>query len=113
MADIFRTYTMTWRDSSPAGSVGSYTTENFPPGLKVCVNTALSVAQADSENVAFRAFAFIWSWKVYGAGGVIHPVPSPNDPFLNSVFIDNCASITFGMLVAGGLGHAQITAFAR
>jgi hypothetical protein len=113
MADIFATYTVTWIDSSPNGSIGSYTTGNFPPGVNVYVSTALSAARADSENVAFRTFAFIWSWAVYGADGGIVPVPSPNDPFLNSVFINNCANIRFGMLTAGGLGHAQITVFSR
>jgi hypothetical protein len=112
MADIFRTYRVTWADSS-FGSAGYFTSDNFAPGINVYASTALSVARPDSENVVFRTFAFISAWGVYGASGEIVPVDPGIDLFRNSVFIDNCANITFGVFTAGGWGSAQITVFSR
>ena len=118
MADIFGTYVLTHADSL-SGSAGQITTGNFPPGTNVYVSAALSHVrafdQAVSEGRGCNEFAFILDWMVYGEDGEMHPgqPPSPDDPYVNSVYIDNCANITFGVFSGGGEGEAQITVFSR
>ncbi len=49
--------------------------------------------------------------EVYGENGEIQTVPSPADPFLNAVFINNCATVTMGLFAGGGQGEGQYTIF--
>jgi hypothetical protein len=114
MADILATYRLTWIDGG-SGTFGLYTSDTFPPGTNVYVSAALSHVGAHDEAVAanngVRAFAFIYEWSVYGENGEIQTVPSPADPFLNAVFINNCATVTMGLFAGGGQGEGQYTIF--
>jgi hypothetical protein len=116
MADIFGTYRLLWDDPG-AGSFGMYTTDNFPQGTNVYVSTAISNSRANDNAVAqgrgLTGHAFIYQWSVYGADGQINPVDSPANPFLNAIFIDNCANITFAAFAGGGYCGTQVTVFRR
>jgi hypothetical protein len=112
LADIFRTYHVSHNDYGPSGSVGFYTSDNFPVGTNVYVSAALSHVKAGS--VGHLATAFIDNWTVYGAGGAITPGdPNPHNPFVSGAYINNCANITFGVFSAGGEGDGQFTVFSR
>jgi hypothetical protein len=114
MADIFGTYRLS-HYSPGAGTLNFYSTGIFPQGINVYVSTAISQVRADDNAVAqnngVAAFAFIYEWSVYGAGGQITPVTSPADPFLSAKYINNCAKITLGVLAGGGGCTSQITIF--
>lgn len=116
MADIFGTYRLLWDDPG-SGSFGLVTTGNFPQGTNVYVSTAISNVlhhdNAVAQNRGVNLGAFIYEWSVYGAGGQIQPVPSPANPFLNSVYIDNCANITFAAFAGRGRCGTHVTIFRR
>jgi hypothetical protein len=110
MAEIFATYRVMWE--STFDSFGYYTTETFPQGVNVFASTAISNLYSRDPAKPLRGHAFISSWSVYGADGQIVPV-SPANPFLNSVFIDDCANITFAAGAGGGYCNTQVTVFRR
>ena len=116
MVDIIRTYRLLWINPlSP--SFGLYTSDNFPPGTNVYASTALAHVLQD-DNAVRNGFgvvssAFIYQWSVYGADGQIHPVDPPADPFLNAIFVDNCANITFAAFAGSGRAGTLATVFSR
>jgi hypothetical protein len=115
MANIFGTYWLTHSDPA-AGSTGFYTTGLFPRGVNVFVNAALSHVRTNPRAVVSgfecNQFAFIDSWSVYGTDGSILPgTGSLHNPFQSSVYINNCANITFGVLASGAEGAGQFTIF--
>jgi hypothetical protein len=114
MADIIRTYQFAHRDGG-SGSVGTFTTDNFPQGVNVYASIALSVVKVLNVNNDPRLFAFISKWSVYGPQGQINPGPTlpTSGLYTHSTYINNCANITFGVYAGGGEASAQITIFQR
>jgi hypothetical protein len=103
---IIRTYRGLWDNTGPIFNWGLYKTDNFAQGTNVFAFTAIQHSRGE-------CYAFIYQWSIYGAGGQITPVPSPADPFFSSVYIDNCANITFAVGSAAGRCGTLATVFRR
>jgi hypothetical protein len=122
MADAFApyiigTYRGLWDNPGPIFSFGLYKSDNFAQGTNVYAFTTITNSKANDNAVAqnrgLSCHAFIYEWSVYGAGGQITPVPSPANPFFTSVYINNCANITFAVGAAGGYCGTLATVFRR
>jgi hypothetical protein len=109
MADVIGGYKLLWISGS--FSSGFYTTGNFAPGTNVFVSTAISNVRADTNDSIWAASIF--NWSVYGPGGQISPVNPNPDAFRNTMYIDNCANITFAVSGQGGYCQLQATVFRR
>jgi hypothetical protein len=116
MADIFAPYIIfngsVFCELVPGSSFIYVTTDNFARGVNVYASAISNLYSRDSTRPLI-GHAFILKWSVYGADGQIVPVSSPLNPFLSSVYINDCANITFGVGAGGGYCNTQFTVFRR
>ncbi len=108
-----------WSDhDSFFGSAAVFTPDLFPlpPGFNIYATIALSYYRIVDDVVAQRrgglANASIMRWTVHNPDGTT-TTDSPVGSLQRSLLIDNCASITFTLFVAGGEGSAPISIFRR
>ena len=101
----------------------TFTLDPLPPGTNVYATISLNLLntafEAKAPDPTFAASAFIDHWTVYEKGGKQSgPIYAPPsylglDPTLNSVWVDNCATITFMCSAERADAIAQISIFSR
>ena len=102
---------------SPGFFVLPFTLDRLPPGTNVYASIGLSQVNtsfaANAPDPHFSAEAWISSFTVYLTDGSESAPQTPDSPlfFLNSIFIQNCATITFELAVNRADAIAQITVF--
>ncbi len=112
--DIIGSY---WIEASGLSVTYAYTTEPLAPGTNIYANVSLSWVDTlttlglGSPNATFSAAAFIQSWTFYQPNGSQSPQQYGNGLNQNAVFVNNCATITFAVIVAQAVGMAQANVF--
>ncbi|MFZ0308226.1 MAG: hypothetical protein WCC89_01615 [Candidatus Sulfotelmatobacter sp.] len=112
--DIIGSY---WIEAIGLSVTCTYTTDPLAPGNNVYANVSLSWVDTlatlglGSPNAMFSASAFIQSWTFYEPDGSQSPQQYGNGLYQNAVFVNNCATITFAVIVAQAVGMAQANVF--
>lgn len=104
---FFAGYSLNW--ISPGGSSSFlFTSDPIAPGFNVFTSIALS-RHTVNEPGAF-AVAGIYRWEAYDENGVARSHEVGTDWVTqNSAFINNCRTVTYAIVVEGGLATAQIS----
>ncbi len=112
MAQVFNTVWLYANDFNGGGTWATYTL--VVPRLDVAASIALStyapVVRADEIGGAAIGSRII-KYTFFESANLVVPVDLPQDWNQTSVFIDNCASITFGLQAKNAWGYAAAVVY--
>ena len=105
-----------WNDNPTQDEFPAYLTiSDIPPNTNIFASVSISALTQGvnlQTGVAGYAAAAVRRWEVFNPDGSVSSVdPGPNNVWLNSNFIPNCASVTWEVSTVFAEAWAQISVF--